>query len=60
MDKWDDDLTWVAAALRTSKASRWRVWIARLFGTRVESRDGTSLIVGYQWRGRLYLTDYKH
>lgn len=47
------------AAFRTLTAPRWKVWLARVFGTRSESRDGNMLVVCHTWRGVQYLTDYR-
>jgi hypothetical protein len=46
-----------AAALRTLQASRWAVWMARMFGEKVIGEDGEYRVVAYRWRGKLYLTD---
>ncbi len=45
------------AAVQTLKASRWTVWMARLFGEKIIGGDGTYRVVGYHWRGKMYVTD---
>jgi hypothetical protein len=46
---------------RSSKASPWTLLLARLFGTKVagiDEMDGKrTIVVGYRWRGVLYMTD---
>ncbi len=36
-------------------APRWKLWAARLFGRRVEGRDGDHVCIAYQWRGKVYI-----
>ncbi|ARQ01870.1 hypothetical protein [Pseudorhodoplanes sinuspersici] len=50
--------SWVGAGINTLDASRWTVWMAKLFGRRFTGEDMNKTIVGYEWRGKLYLTDY--
>ena len=50
---------WFSAAVASLDASRWTLWKARLFGERIEGEDLGNRVVGYRWRGRLYLTDFK-
>lgn len=51
-------LSWVGAG--TLDASRWTLWMARLFGRRFTSAEtGDGQWVGYEWRGKLYLTEYR-
>lgn len=52
-------LCWLGAAIRTLDASRWIVFKARWFGRRFTGEDMGHIIVGYEWRGKLYLTDYQ-
>ena len=30
-------------------------WLARIFGKRVEGTDGRVTIIGYRWRGCIYI-----
>lgn len=48
------DPVFPAAALRTLKASRWTLWMARLFGEKVLGADDGYWVVAYKWRGKLY------
>lgn len=50
---------WAGAAIRTLDASRWTLLMARLFGRRFTGEDMGHTIVGHEWRGRFYLTDYR-
>ena len=54
---------WLGAAFSTLDAPRWKVALARWFGRRFTGEDThngvTKTIVGYEWRGKLYLTDYR-
>lgn len=50
---------WAVAALRTLKASRLEVFLARLLGRRFTGEDMGHTIVGHEWRGKFYLTDYR-
>lgn len=50
---------WFKAAVAALKASRWTMLRARWFGRRVEGVDMGNKVVGYEWRGRLYLTDFQ-
>lgn len=52
----DVPLSWLSAAIRTLDAPGWKITLARFFGRR-HTNDGASL-VGYEWRGKFYLTDY--
>jgi hypothetical protein len=52
-------LSWVGAGIHTLDASRWTLWMARLFGRRFESEDTGHQWIGYEWRGKFYLTDYR-
>lgn len=36
-----------------------KLWMARLFGRRVTGSDDGILMVGYVWRGKLYITALK-
>lgn len=53
-----------AAACNTIKASRWTLFMARLFGQKVVAIDDwggkRTLVTGYRWRGVLYMTDMRH
>ncbi len=51
-------LCWLGAAIRTLDAPRWTLWMARLFGRRFTGEDKGHTIVGYEWRGKLYMTNY--
>jgi hypothetical protein len=50
---------WAAAAIRTLHASRWEVFKARLFGRRFTGEDNGHTIVGHEYGGKFYLTDYR-
>lgn len=45
------------AALNTLVASRWTIFLARLFGRRIEERDGDAWVIMAEWKGRLYLIE---
>lgn len=47
---------WAGAAIRTLDASYWTLFLARWFGRRSTNDDST--LVGHEWRGKFYLTDY--
>lgn len=51
-------VSWIGAAIHTLDAPRWRIWMARLFGRRFTGEDMGHTLVGYEWRGKLYFTDY--
>ena len=42
-------------ALNTIVASRWTIFLARLFGQRSQFRDGTAWVEVARWRGKTYL-----
>jgi hypothetical protein len=46
------------SACNTLKASRWQLWMARLFGIKHERSDGNHTAVGYYHKGQFYLWDY--
>lgn len=45
-------------AVNTLVASRWTIWLAKIFGKRIEGQDGRHKAIMYQWRGKTYLTDF--
>jgi hypothetical protein len=45
------------AALNSLQASRWTIFMAKLFGEKVVGADGDYQVVAYKWRGKLYFTD---
>lgn len=47
------------SACNTLKATRWQLWMARLFGQKHVGSDGNHQAIGYYYRGRFYLWDYK-
>ena len=49
---------WMGAAIRTLDAPRWRVWLAKRLGRRFTGEDMGHTLVGYEWRGKFYFTDY--
>lgn len=49
---------WACAAVHTLHAPWWRLLLARWFGRRYTGEDGEHTIVGHEWRGVLYFTDY--
>lgn len=51
--------SWVGAGIRTLDASRWTLLVARLFGRRFTGEDMGHQLIGYEWRGKFYLTDYR-
>lgn len=51
--------SWVGAAVRTLEAPRWKIILARLLGRRFTGEDGDHELVGYEWRGKFYFTDYR-
>lgn len=53
------DTYWPAAAFASLRASRWRLFLARLFGERVEGHDAECTVIGYRYRGVLYMTECK-
>lgn len=46
------------AALRTLRASRWEMMMARLFGRKIVTEDCGKRVVCRRWRGRIYMTDF--
>lgn len=50
---------WTAAAIRTLHASWWTVTLAKIFGRRFTGEEMEHTIVGHEWRGKFYLTDYQ-
>ncbi len=38
-------------------APRWKLWLAKMFGTRHQNTDGGVTVVCYDWRGITYITD---
>lgn len=40
---------------RWGVGSRFQTLMARIFGRRLEGADGRHTIVGYEWRGRVYV-----
>lgn len=51
--------SWMAAAIRTLDAPRWKIFLARWLGRRFTGEDGDHEIVGHEWRGKFYFTDYR-
>lgn len=51
--------SWIDAGIRTLDASRWTILKARLFGRRFTSADTGSQWIGYEYKGKFYLTDYR-
>ncbi len=47
-------------ACNTLKASRWQLFMARLFGKKIVNHDGWCVVTFYQYRGVLYLTDFEN
>lgn len=47
---------WPAAAFATMRASRWKMFLAKMFGEKVVGHDAGCTITGYRWRGVLYMT----
>lgn len=37
----------------------WEIWAARLFGERIERQDSGYTLVGYSWRRKLYITEWR-
>lgn len=52
------DPVFAAAALTTIRASRWRIWLARLLGEKVVVADDGHWVLAYRWLGKLYLVDH--
>lgn len=44
---------------RAVTARWWALWAARLLGERIVSADSGYTVVGYRWRGRIYVTDVR-
>jgi hypothetical protein len=55
----DVPMCWASAAIRTLHAPRWKVMLAKWFGRRFVGQDGSHTIIGHEWRGKFYLTDYR-
>lgn len=53
-----DQTRFLSAAMQTARASRLETMLARVFGKRIEEHDGRTVVVMYQWRGKLYMTDH--
>jgi len=53
-----------SAACNTLKASRWEIFKAKLFGSKVCAFDDAgglrTIVTGYRWRGKLYMTDVQY
>jgi hypothetical protein len=43
--------------MNTLIASRWTLFLARLFGVKRVTEDGSVRVTTYYWRGKFYLTD---
>lgn len=41
--------------VRWGTGSWLKMWLARLFGERLETTDGRVTVVGYKWRGVVYI-----
>jgi len=39
-------------------AKPWKLWLAKRLGKRVEANDDGATLIGYVWRGVLYVTEY--
>lgn len=46
------------AACRTIAAPRWKLWLSKLLGAKIVTRDSGYTVVAYQWRGKLYVHDF--
>ena len=55
----DLSLKWMQASFSTLHASWWRLRLAKLFGKKVTGHDGANVCIGYQYKGVLYMTDFK-
>lgn len=55
----DFPVCWWAAAIRTMDAKPWTLWMARLFGRRFTGEDGDNVVIGYEWRGKLYFHSFR-
>lgn len=53
----DDGMMFYRSTWNTIFASRWTIWMAKLFGTRFEGNDSGTTVIGYYWRGCYYLTE---
>jgi len=51
---------WPAAAFAGMRASRWELFFAKLLGKKVTGFDAGCTVVGYRWRGKLYMTEVKY
>jgi hypothetical protein len=51
------DPVFLGGAIRTLHAPRWKLWAAKLFGERIVGADADYEVVGYMWRGKMYVTD---
>lgn len=45
--------------LSIPRAPKWRFWMAKMFGKRIEGRDEACVCVAYEWRGCVYVVDVK-
>lgn len=45
-------------AINTLAVSRWTMLLCRFFGKKRVKFDGTYRITFYEWRGKLYLTNF--
>lgn len=43
-----------------AEASWWRMLLARALGKRVENTNNEYTVIGYKWRGCLYVTDVRY
>ena len=39
--------------------SGWRLWLARLFGERIERNEEGYIFVAHWWRGKLYVEEFR-
>lgn len=58
-ERTQDVVKWLHAAVLTGTASHWTLFKARLFGRRMTGFDGLHECVGYVYKGKLYLYDFK-
>lgn len=51
--------THITAEKRAYIAPWWELLLARALGKRSVAHHGTTRIVGYRWRGRSYITEFR-
>lgn len=52
-----DEMETVFGTLNTITASKWEMFLSKLFGKRHETKSVDGYVVAYTWRGKIYITE---